>query len=217
MKITFPQPVPHLHYHPKVTCLLTTETNFTLNKMVSYTPAFCSPVQIALCREAMPVTLCKRRASNQVCGESRRVQFQAQTKLKRRILTMSSDEKPDDTKSASSDADNDDDSENDRSSQMDNSRRPHDIPKSMIDWNQSWSDFQASGGRSMAPSGREPVSKEEVARQKIRNRFRSVSNSLPSRQKLFADWRFWIAIILALSLFTAFAQSSTPTPPMPTV
>lgn len=94
----------------------------------------------------------------------------------------------------------------------DNNKEPHDIPKSTVDWNSEWSSFRESGGRSMAPKGREPVSKEELARKKTMNSIRSVTNRVPSRQALFADWRFWVAIILTLSVFSAFVQSSAMPP-----
>lgn len=85
----------------------------------------------------------------------------------------------------------------------------HDIPDSSIDWNKSWADFQASGGQSTAPVGREPLSREERTRRKMVNQMRDVTESLPTRQQLFADWRFWVALILVLSLFTAFVNSTT--------
>lgn len=92
----------------------------------------------------------------------------------------------------------------------DSDEDPHEIPQSTVDWNKSWSDFQSSGMKSMAPEGREPVTKEQLARQKAANRLRSIPDSLPSRRQLFSDWRFWVAIILTLSLFSAFVQSSSP-------
>lgn len=88
-------------------------------------------------------------------------------------------------------------------------KEPHDIPQSAVDWNSEWSRFSASGMRSMAPEGREPTSKEELARQRAINNVRKVTDKLPSRQKLFADWRFWVAVIVALSLFTSFVQSTS--------
>lgn len=91
----------------------------------------------------------------------------------------------------------------------DEAHEQHDIPQSSVDWNKLWIDFQASGGQSQAPSGREPTSKQEMARRKVAKGIRSVSNTLPTRQQLFADWRFWLAIILSLSFFTAFVQSTT--------
>lgn len=87
----------------------------------------------------------------------------------------------------------------------------HEIPQSSIDWNKLWADFQESGGQSQAPSGREPTSKQEIARRKVAKGIRNMSNALPARQQLFADWRFWLAIILALSFFTAFVQSTSTT------
>lgn len=94
---------------------------------------------------------------------------------------------------------------------------PHDIPQSAIDWNKSWTDFQASGAKSSAPPGREPVTKAQVAQSKLNANVRSFSNALPSRQQLFADWRFWAAIIFALSVFSAFVQSSSTVSPSPTI
>lgn len=84
----------------------------------------------------------------------------------------------------------------------------HDIPQSAVDWNSEWSKFQADGMRSMAPRGREPVSKEELAASRTMSRIRSVTDKVPTRQQLFRDWRFWVAIIATLSLFSAFVQSS---------
>lgn len=84
----------------------------------------------------------------------------------------------------------------------------HDIPQSTVDWNGEWNKFQDSGMRSMAPKGREPVSKEELVASRVRGKVKAVSTKLPSRQQLFRDWRFWVAIIVALSLFSAFVQSS---------
>lgn len=85
----------------------------------------------------------------------------------------------------------------------------HKIPQSSIDWNQQWTEFQASGGRSTAPPGREPIPKQVVVKRKLINRVRKVQDTLPSRQKLFSDWRFWLCIILSLSLFTAFINSTS--------
>lgn len=178
--------------------------------------AFCTTVS-----GASRWTTGRSRASESrtsIAGRSKvtRISVECGGRLKRRQARMVSDERgaTDDGGKGGSDADKEDDDKvdvnTDRARETnDETRRQHDIPRSSIDWNKSWADFQASGGRSMAPSGREPVSKEEVARQKALNRLRSVSNSLPSRQKLFADWRFWVSIILALSLFTAFVQSSS--------
>lgn len=118
---------------------------------------------------------------------------------------------------SSSPSDSDNDQTSDKSSKdNEESREPHEIPQSTIDWNKSWADFQATGSRSGAPPGREPLSKQEVARKKVSKSIRSVTNTLPSRQQLFADWRFWLTIIIALSFFTAFIQS-TSTPSVNTI
>lgn len=181
--------------------------------------AFCMPTHGAGNWLTGRSHVCDGRSS--VMGHSSRVHVSLRSvgTLKRRCARMASDERgaSDDAGTGSPDADKEEDDkvdvDTDRARETnDEPRRQHDIPRSSIDWNKSWSDFQASGGRSMAPSGREPVTKEEVARQKALNRLRSVSNSLPSRQKLFADWRFWVSIILALSLFTAYVQSSSSVP-----
>lgn len=84
----------------------------------------------------------------------------------------------------------------------------HDIPQSAVDWNNEWSKFQEGGMRSMAPQGREAVSKQEVAAARAKARINAVTSKVPSRQQLFKDWRFWLAIIATLSLFSAFVQSS---------
>lgn len=162
-----------------------------------------------------------RDGRSNVMGYSKRVSVSLPSvgAVKRRHARMASDDRgtSNDAGTGGSDPDKEEDDkidvDTDRAREAnDEPRRQHDIPRSSIDWNKSWADFQASGGRSMAPSGREPVTKEEVARQKALKRLRSVSNSLPSRQRLFADWRFWVSIILALSLFTAYIQSSSSVP-----
>lgn len=86
---------------------------------------------------------------------------------------------------------------------------PHDIPQSAVDWNSEWTRFQKGGMRSMAPEGRQPVSKQEKVKRQVEGRLRRATSSVPSRQQLFADWRFWAALILALSLFSAFVNSTT--------
>lgn len=86
---------------------------------------------------------------------------------------------------------------------------PHDIPQSAVDWNSEWTRFQKGGMRSMAPEGRQPVSKQEKVKRQVEGRLRRAASSVPSRQQLFGDWRFWAALILALSLFSAFINSTT--------
>lgn len=81
-------------------------------------------------------------------------------------------------------------------------------PDGTVDWNSEWAKFQEGGMRSMAPKGREPLSKEAIATQKAKLLVGRVTNSVPTKEALFRDWRFWAAIILTLSLFTAFVNSS---------
>ena len=89
----------------------------------------------------------------------------------------------------------------------------HDIPQTSIDWNAAWTQFQESGIKPMT-KGREPLPRETVAAKKVVNRVRAsvtqVTSRLPSRQMLFNDWRFWVGIILALSVFSALVGSSHP-------
>lgn len=105
----------------------------------------------------------------------------------------------------------DSDEEGDKSKEE---REPHDIPQSFVDWNSEWTSFVQAGYPSNAPKGREPPSKEALAARRalasVKNTVDRVAGSVPSRQALFRDWRFWIAIILALSFFSAFVQSTTP-------
>ncbi|PXF44730.1 hypothetical protein BWQ96_05489 [Gracilariopsis chorda] len=85
---------------------------------------------------------------------------------------------------------------------------PHDIPQSAVDWNSEWSNFRLSGMQSQAPPGRQPLSAQEKARRNMQAKVQTVTSNMPTRQQLFADWRFWVAIILSLSLFSAFVQST---------
>ena len=85
----------------------------------------------------------------------------------------------------------------------------HDIPQSSIDWNAKWAEFTASGMQSDAPKGRQPLTAAEKQRRNAMAKLRNASDNLPTRRQLFADWKFWVAIILALSLFSAFVQSNT--------
>lgn len=99
-------------------------------------------------------------------------------------------------------------------SPADEDERPRDgeEPEGSVDWNASWAEFRGSGMVSDAPAGREAVTKREMAARRASARVRSsVQNaaaSVPSRQALFRDWRFWLGIIFALSLFSAFVNST---------
>lgn len=81
-----------------------------------------------------------------------------------------------------------------------------------VDWNESWVRFRSSGMSSDAPPGRSAVTPQQLAAKraatKARNAIEDVRNNVPSRQELFRDWRFWVAIIFALSLFSAFINST---------
>lgn len=94
----------------------------------------------------------------------------------------------------------------------------YDIPQSNIDWNADWSKYRrdlAEGAAPSAPPGRAPPTPAEKAARKAAAQVSSIKNTLPTRQALFADWRFWIAILLALSLFTAAVGSSQSQQPVP--
>lgn len=86
---------------------------------------------------------------------------------------------------------------------------PHEIPQSAIEWNSEWAKFRESGMRSFAPEGRQPLTAQQRARRNVQKKIRNATDMMPSRQQLFADWRFWLALILSLSLFSAFVQSTT--------
>lgn len=63
--------------------------------------------------------------------------------------------------------------------------------------------------RSSAPKGRQPLSDVERQRREAVTKLRNATENLPSRQQLFADWRFWASIILVLSIFSALIQTNT--------
>jgi hypothetical protein len=88
----------------------------------------------------------------------------------------------------------------------------YDIPQSDVDWNAEWSRFTSAGMVSDAPKGREPPSRSAKVAMKavstVQASMNNVTNNMPSREVLFADWRFWVGLILALSVFTAAVGSS---------
>ena len=88
---------------------------------------------------------------------------------------------------------------------------------SEIDWNESWSRFRSSGMVSDAPVGRAPPTDAEKAARKAKVTLNNVQSALPTWQMLSGDWRFWAALILFLSLFTAYVNSThTGIPPAAT-
>jgi hypothetical protein len=85
---------------------------------------------------------------------------------------------------------------------------------SSIDWDSDWNKFKSAGMVSDAPPGRAPQTVQEKAARKAVAQVKNVANSLPSRQALFADWRFWTAVLLSLSLFTALVGNSQANQPL---
>jgi hypothetical protein len=77
-----------------------------------------------------------------------------------------------------------------------------------VDWNKEWSQFTADGMRSDAPKGREPPSKAEKVAAQAEARLAGLKASIPDARTLTADWRFWIAIVVALSVVTAVIGSA---------
>lgn len=91
-----------------------------------------------------------------------------------------------------------------------------DAAPSPVDWDSDWSTFKATGMRTDAGPGRAPPTAQEKAVKKVAAQVQSVTNNLPTRQKLFADWRFWVAILVSLSLFTALVGGSQSQQPVMT-
>lgn len=79
---------------------------------------------------------------------------------------------------------------------------------SSVDWDNDWNSFRASGMVSDAGPGRAPPSAQEKAVRNVAAQVERAQGALPTRQELFADWRFWVGIIVALSLFTAAVGGS---------
>lgn len=77
-----------------------------------------------------------------------------------------------------------------------------------VDWNESWTRFRASGMVSDAPAGRQPPTEAEKAARRAREVIEGTKGKLPSREAVLADWRFWVGILLVLSLFTAYVNAS---------
>lgn len=95
----------------------------------------------------------------------------------------------------------------------------YEIPQSEFDWNADWNKYQqdlAEGLAPAAPPGRAPPTPAEKAARTAAARVSTIKGSLPSRQALFADWRFWVAVLLALSLFTAALGGSQSPQTIPT-
>jgi len=90
-------------------------------------------------------------------------------------------------------------------------KEQHKIPSSDVDWNSEWSRFTSSGMKSQV-KGREPVPKAVLATKRSMNSAKrltdSASASLPTWGQLRRDWRFWLAVILALSLLTSFLNTT---------
>lgn len=89
-----------------------------------------------------------------------------------------------------------------------------DAAPSSIDWDSDWSNFRSAGMASDAPPGRAPPTAQERAARKAAEQVRNVTSSLPTRQALFADWRFWAAVLLSLSVFTALVGNSQANAPL---
>lgn len=108
--------------------------------------------------------------------------------------------------------DSDDSSRQPRDNDKNDDDGHRDIPQSSVDWNAEWSKFANEGMTSSAPKGREPPSATERAARRaataVKSRVGSVTSKLPSRRALFGDWRFWIAVIFALSVLTAAVGNS---------
>jgi len=77
-----------------------------------------------------------------------------------------------------------------------------------VDWNESWTRFRASGMVSDAPAGRQPPTEAEKAARRARSVLEDTKDKLPSREVVLADWRFWVGLLLVLSLFTAYVNAS---------
>lgn len=77
-----------------------------------------------------------------------------------------------------------------------------------VDWNESWTRFRASGMVSDAPAGRQPPTEAEKAARRAQQVLEDTKGKLPSREVVLADWRFWIGLLLVLSLFTAWVNAS---------
>lgn len=87
-----------------------------------------------------------------------------------------------------------------------NQKKPHEIPQSTIDWNAAWQNYKISGKQPMN-KGREPakqISKLERTVKQARQKF-----VLPPRAVLFKDWRFWLTVIVALSVFSAMVSQGS--------
>jgi hypothetical protein len=89
-----------------------------------------------------------------------------------------------------------------------------DAAPSSVDWDSDWSKFKTAGMQSDAPVGRAPPTAQEKAVRKAAAQVRNVASTLPTRQALFADWRFWVAILVSLSVFTAVVGGSQSQQPL---
>mmetsp|Transcript_10416 Transcript_10416/g.18792 ORF Transcript_10416/g.18792 Transcript_10416/m.18792 type:complete len:180 (-) Transcript_10416:294-833(-) len=101
---------------------------------------------------------------------------------------------------------------NDASSRNWDEKDMHKIPKSSVDWNSEWNRFASSGMKTEAGKGRSPTPKFILnAKRTLNSAKASVVNAkqnAPTFRQLSNDWKFWVAIIVALSVFSASVNYS---------
>ena len=85
------------------------------------------------------------------------------------------------------------------------------MPQTRVDWNAEWVRFKQSGGLKSPGLPRERRVRSPPEQAALRAWY-SLQSALtpPSREALLRDWRFWIALLLLLSILTTmWSQSQT--------
>lgn len=82
---------------------------------------------------------------------------------------------------------------------------PHQVPSTSVDWSVEWNRFlQAGGAQSQRlPKDRRVPTEPEKVIARARNSLQRATSEWPTREQLVRDWRFWVAVLLTLSLATA--------------
>jgi hypothetical protein len=129
-------------------------------------------------------------------------------KLRTRVLApLALASKPDRT------SDDSEDGSDDGSSAAGEPRRPepipsrkpqHQVPESVIDWNQEWKAFVRDGKIDWSQLPRERPAPTVWTRSaaQVRN-FLQRRASVPSWRELSRDWRFWLVLLLTLSVLSS--------------